>query len=675
MKLEKQAEKEMEMLVNEILTSPPIHRRRHGSNAIDDDMLMHQNHGHGYGYGHGHGSAHACWSPEPMISDGSSSASSSLSGTPSPGGDDVTCRSPFLGRHPTSEEEFVLARKLSSMYLGDLMPTSVLMQNPIDPSRIYTNYGNNLGMPQFSGFGESLLFDSGKVPPFSGLQKKCSFDANYRLDGPASYPIGNLNGMEAFRIDGVLGRNCYSRGGGCFPSFNSEDFMFSNRIGISELNAVNSAGLHNAGLSRQAYDVPMSNRFTGLSVDIRDSQLPMMRNRHNIEAFGYEDSLIIQGKELQYVGKEAFDNTKMRKSLQLKDQLYLRGKPVVSNESGRSLGSPKLPLSPVLSIKYENLMGVKGYMYYIAKDQHGCRFLQQKFDEGKHQVDLIFNGIINHVVELMVDPFGNYLMQKLLDVCTEEQRMTIVRALTEDRANLVRISLNIHGTRAVQKLIETLKSKQQISLVISALQPGFLDLMKDLNGNHVVQRCLQSFTAEDNKVIYDAAAINCADIATHRHGCCVLQRCIAHSTGEHRSMLIGAISANAFQLAQDSFGNYVVQYVLDLEIPSALAVLASQFEGKYIKLSMQKFSSNVVEKCLKVFTEHDKATIILELLSMPQFEQLLQDPYANYVIQSALQISKGSLHTVLVEAIRPHAEVLRTSPYCKRIFSKSPLKK
>jgi len=52
----------------------------------------------------------------------------------------------------------------------------------------------------------------------------------------------------------------------------------------------------------------------------------------------------------------------------------------------------------------------------------------------------------------------------------------------------------------VQKLIESLKTKKQISMVVRALEPGFLDLIKDLNGNHVVQRCLQCLNSEDNKV-------------------------------------------------------------------------------------------------------------------------------------------------------------------------------
>lgn len=51
---------------------------------------------------------------------------------------------------------------------------------------------------------------------------------------------------------------------------------------------------------------------------------------------------------------------------------------------------------------------------------------------------------------------------------------------------------------------------------------------------------------------------------------------------------------------------------------------------------MQKFSSNVVEKWLKVFKEADRVNIIIELLAMSHFEQLLQHPYANYVIYSTL---------------------------------------
>ncbi|KAL4271293.1 hypothetical protein GQ457_13G006720 [Hibiscus cannabinus] len=249
---------------------------------------------------------------------------------------------------------------------------------------------------------------------------------------------------------------------------------------------------------------------------------------------------------------------------------------------------------------------------------------------------------------------------KLLEVCNEEQRMQILLMVTEEPGQL---------------LIETLKTRQQISLVISALEPGFLSLIKDLNGNHVVQHCLQCLSSEDNKFIFVAAAKYCVDIATHQHGCCVLQRCISHSSGEYREKLVEQISSNGLLLAQDAYGNYVVQFILELKIPSATSTLISQFEGHYVHLSSQKFSSHVVEKCLVVLNAECRSKIIHELLSTTHFERLLQDPHANYVVQTALRVSEGPLHNSLVEAIESHKALSRNSPYSKRILSQKLLKK
>ena len=63
----------------------------------------------------------------------------------------------------------------------------------------------------------------------------------------------------------------------------------------------------------------------------------------------------------------------------------------------------------------------------MAKDQNGCRFLQRKFDEGgAASIAMVFPEVLDNLIELMVDPFGNYLIQKLLDRCCEEQRLQVL---------------------------------------------------------------------------------------------------------------------------------------------------------------------------------------------------------------------------------------------------------
>ncbi|GLU16196.1 hypothetical protein SLE2022_326410 [Rubroshorea leprosula] len=393
-----------------------------------------------------------------------------------------------------------------------------------------------------------------------------------------------------------------------------------------------------------------------------------MESAMDLETCTFEDSFIIQGKSLERSSLKEIEFPNLQgKSSKLNSCINNEG----INETGQGLGRYS---SMKLISGHHSLAEFQGCIYSLAKDQKGCRFLQRMFKEGITSLNLqiLFNGIIDHAVEVMLDPFGNYLMQKLLEVCSEEQRMQIVVMVTKEPGQLVRISLNTYGTRVIQKLIETLKCRQEISLVKSGLKSGILDLIKDLNGIHVLQRCLQCLSKEDNEFIFDAAAKFCVDIATHRHGCCVLNRCIDYSTGQHRDKLINQILRNGLLLAQDPFGNYVVQYIMDLQISAACLNLLCQFKGHYVQFSMQKFSSHVVEKCLKILPV-SRSQIITELLLVPNFEQLLQDPFANYVIQSALVVAKGTLRASLIEAIRPHT-TLQTSPYAKRIFTRKVLK-
>ncbi|XP_010478960.2 PREDICTED: putative pumilio homolog 10 [Camelina sativa] len=343
--------------------------------------------------------------------------------------------------------------------------------------------------------------------------------------------------------------------------------------------------------------------------------------------------------------------------------------PEESTQMRRYLKEDEPKINGGLPLNLVSMINSYGSVNLMAKDQIGCRVLQKLVEEGTfHEATkVIFHEIIDHVVELSLDPFGNYIVQKLLDVSDEEQRTLIVSVLTLKPRELIRICLDTYGTRVVQKMIETVKTKQQIALVKSGLRPGFLALVTDLNGNHVIQSCLEFLGPNDNKFVFDAATKYCAEIAVHRHGCCVLQCCLINSVGPQHERLVAEISRNALHLSQDPFGNYVVQCLIEQEV-SAVKLLV-QFRLHYAELATQKFSSHVIEKCLSMYPE-SRAEIVRELLSVPNFEYLLQDPYANYVIQTALSVTKGAVRARLVEKVDRFGK-LQSNPYCKKIFSKS----
>jgi hypothetical protein len=108
------------------------------------------------------------------------------------------------------------------------------------------------------------------------------------------------------------------------------------------------------------------------------------------------------------------------------------------------LGSESVMKSPQLN--YSSVDEVVGELYLLAKDQNGCRFLQKIFTEGSQEdAQKVFDGVIEHIDELMVDPFGNYLVQKLLEQCNDDQKLHILDEITKIPGHLIEVACNMHG--------------------------------------------------------------------------------------------------------------------------------------------------------------------------------------------------------------------------------------
>jgi hypothetical protein len=103
----------------------------------------------------------------------------------------------------------------------------------------------------------------------------------------------------------------------------------------------------------------------------------------------------------------------------------------------------------------------------LCRDQNGCRHLQAELaTRDEETIEVIYNGAKPYFPDLMSDPFGNYLCQKLLETCNDSQRTELVKIIAP---TIVSISLNQHGTRAVQKLLDHLTLPEQVSKYMTML--------------------------------------------------------------------------------------------------------------------------------------------------------------------------------------------------------------
>eukprot|EP00536_Pseudo-nitzschia_multiseries_P006981 jgi/Psemu1/194376/e_gw1.156.114.1 len=316
------------------------------------------------------------------------------------------------------------------------------------------------------------------------------------------------------------------------------------------------------------------------------------------------------------------------------------------------------PTDPALASLYSTpqrppLDALLGQVRKLSRDQVGCRLVQQALDEeGSMAASLILNEGLPFWGEAMVDPFGNYLFQKILEKITAEERVMLVKNVS---TRLVNASLNLHGTRSVQKIVELYKKEETAADVLTkALTPAAARLCIDSHGNHVIQRILLKLGHKHSKFVFDAVAESVGDVARHRHGCCVIQRCLDSHPGPARSNLVRRIVDKSLELMQDAYGNYVVQYVLDVCSDDDVHAVCESVIGKVNLLAIQKFSSNVMEKCLERCTDRVKEHYMQELSDPERIRELMMDPFGNYVVQRALSVATHTQAVRLVEAMRPH---------------------
>eukprot|EP00756_Hemistasia_phaeocysticola_P051136 Hpha_TRINITY_DN26319_c0_g1::TRINITY_DN26319_c0_g1_i1::g.9319::m.9319 len=317
--------------------------------------------------------------------------------------------------------------------------------------------------------------------------------------------------------------------------------------------------------------------------------------------------------------------------------------------------------SPLMSTGVDSS---RGHFAVMARDGQGSRWLIRQLHEGNEvDVQAVFDELVEHM-DLAADAQGSQVLMALFKCATDLQRSFLCERLAND---LSLYAYNMHGTRLLQKVIELARERDQVAPLMMAVACQAHTLMKDLNGNHIVQQCLQSLPPDLCQPLHDMVLPRVIEFGTHRHGCCVLQRCIEYGSQDQQMQLVVAVIENALQLVQDPFGNYLLQYILEMDVDFINIRVMRQFFGSIAPLSTNKFASNVIEKCLKLAPDDVRDVLVREIVEPTRLAALLQDQYANYVVQTALAYSNAQQFQLMSREIGPLMNLIRNTPHGKRI--------
>uniref|UniRef100_A0A7N8Y6W7 Pumilio homolog 1 n=1 Tax=Mastacembelus armatus TaxID=205130 RepID=A0A7N8Y6W7_9TELE len=309
--------------------------------------------------------------------------------------------------------------------------------------------------------------------------------------------------------------------------------------------------------------------------------------------------------------------------------------------------------------RYPNLQlrDIAGHIMEFSQDQHGSRFIQLKLERASSaERQLVFSEILQAAYQLMVDVFGNYVIQKFFEFGSLDQKLALAERI---RGHVLSLALQMYGCRVIQKALEFIPSDQQ-SEMVRELDGHVLKCVKDQNGNHVVQKCIECVQPHALHFIIDAFKGQVFALSTHPYGCRVIQQELHQHTE---------------QLVQDQYGNYVIQHVLEHGRAEDKSKIVSEIRGNVLGLSQHKFASNVVEKCVTHASRTERALLIDEVCSLTEgphsaLYTMMKDQYANYVVQKMIDVAEPTQRKIVMHKIRPHISTLRKYTYGKHILAK-----
>ncbi|XP_044246406.1 pumilio homolog 1 isoform X13 [Ursus arctos] len=326
--------------------------------------------------------------------------------------------------------------------------------------------------------------------------------------------------------------------------------------------------------------------------------------------------------------------------------------------------------------RYPNLQlrEIAGHIMEFSQDQHGSRFIQLKLERATPaERQLVFNEILQAAYQLMVDVFGNYVIQKFFEFGSLEQKLALAERI---RGHVLSLALQMYGCRVIQKALEFIPSDQQvINEMVRELDGHVLKCVKDQNGNHVVQKCIECVQPQSLQFIIDAFKGQVFALSTHPYGCRVIQRILEHCLPDQTLPILEELHQHTEQLVQDQYGNYVIQHVLEHGRPEDKSKIVAEIRGNVLVLSQHKFASNVVEKCVTHASRTERAVLIDEVCTMNDgphsaLYTMMKDQYANYVVQKMIDVAEPAQRKIVMHKIRPHIATLRKYTYGKHILAK-----
>lgn len=349
-------------------------------------------------------------------------------------------------------------------------------------------------------------------------------------------------------------------------------------------------------------------------------------------------------------------------------------------------------------------------------------------------VDVLFHEIFESPLELVTDIFGNYVLQKLLDKGTPRQLVFAASRLqgnvvnltlqtygcrviqkcievmppegldvilSELEGNVAKCIQDQNGNHVVQKCVEVIP--QRCGFIISAFSGRVMELATHAYGCRVIQ-CIMEHCPEQEDAIFNELLRGVETLARDQYGNYVIQHMLTHVADESKvERIFAALKAHFFEFSKEKFASNVMEKVFAQSKPSQRMMLIDMLCAEYpesgadavevvqfrrsttVTAAMENTKEGTAWQGGREGKDHHKEKnreqkdaalgIIEEVRTAGRATpsmlcQMMNDQFANYVVQRVLDASEVDQFVKLVNNIQRFVIPIRTYNYGRPIVQR-----
>ena len=270
--------------------------------------------------------------------------------------------------------------------------------------------------------------------------------------------------------------------------------------------------------------------------------------------------------------------------------------------------------------------------------QRGILEIKKKLDKTSNEYKVLLVNILGKqgLLKIMNNVYGNYFFQQLIKNKDKSFIELIITYIAED---LIEISKDFQGTFCIQALLDEISSFEEEQKILNSIKDYEMEMAFNKNATHVLQKIVLLFPDKHRLHLNEIILNNFIALSLDSNGICLIKIFMKTNTLiSNKKRINDKVTNNFIILAENPYGNYGVQYLMELWKEDELKDIKDKVEKNIHELSLQQFSSNVVEKAIEIFTNENRESILKKLCFEKQiFINLINNKFGKFVINKAIK--------------------------------------